>query len=195
MKKKKIGLKFSEKMSGYVAPGSIDFEDGERLGEKENDFLTLNLRVTIEDVDDFCKISGRKALLEGTVSHRPLGQNLPIREGEFILFGPVQRRVIELRDDQDNTFYTLEEDMDTLNLGSINSNRVVKVAAIKDNDKFRALDRVLEATDFFGKLDKACDQTGKEKEAFSPSKTYTAPRRWKISSLSIITIGYSTYKY
>ena len=78
-----------------------------------------------------------------------------------------QRRVVELRDIQGNTFYTLEEDMDTLNLGSINSDRVVKVAAIKDNDKFKALDRVLEATDFFGKLDTARDQSGKGKETFS----------------------------
>ena len=88
---KKVGLRFSEKMSGYVAPGEADFEDGERFGEKGNDFLLLDLRINIEDVDDFCKVSGRKALLEGTISYRPLGQNLPIRKGEFILFRPDQQ--------------------------------------------------------------------------------------------------------
>ena len=78
-----------------------------------------------------------------------------------------QRRVVELRDDAGTTFWALEEDMDTLNLGSINSDKVVKVAAIKDTDKFRALDRVLETTDFFAKLDRVFDQSGKAKEAFS----------------------------
>jgi uncharacterized protein (DUF362 family) len=57
--------------------------------------------------------------------------------------------------------------MDTLNLGSINSDRVVKVAAIKGSDQFKVLDEVLEATDFFGKLDAACAQSGKSKEAFA----------------------------
>ena len=88
---KKIGLKFSEKMSGYIAPGAADFQDGENLGEKQNDFLLMDLCITIEDVDDFCKISCRKALLDGTLSYRPLGQNLPIRRGEFILFRPDQK--------------------------------------------------------------------------------------------------------
>ena len=78
-----------------------------------------------------------------------------------------QRRMIEMRDNEGTTFYTLEENMDTLNLGNINSDRVVKVAAIKGADKFAALDQVLEATDFFGILDRACAQSGKEKEAFS----------------------------
>ena len=88
---KKVGIKFSEKMSGYIAPGVADFVDGERLGQKGNDFIFLDLTITIEDVNDFCKISGRKAALEGTVSYRPLGQNLPIRKGEFILFRPDQQ--------------------------------------------------------------------------------------------------------
>ncbi|MGD0627395.1 MAG: DUF362 domain-containing protein, partial [Thermodesulfobacteriota bacterium] len=78
-----------------------------------------------------------------------------------------QRRIVALRDDRGNMSYALEEDMDTLNLGSINSDRVVKVAAIKGSDQFKVLDEVLEATDFFGKLDAACAQSGKSKEAFA----------------------------
>jgi uncharacterized protein (DUF362 family) len=64
-------------------------------------------------------------------------------------------------------FYALEEDMDTLNLGSIGSDRVVRVAAIKGDDKFKALDDALEATDFFGKLDAACANSGKGREVFA----------------------------
>jgi uncharacterized protein (DUF362 family) len=78
-----------------------------------------------------------------------------------------QRRIVALRDEAGELFYALEEDMDTLNLGSISSDRVVKVAAIKASDKFKALDDVLERTDFFERLDAACQYSGKSKEAFS----------------------------
>ena len=60
----------------------------------------------------------------------------------------------------------MEEDMDTLNLGGLNSDRVATVASIKDPDKFRALDKVLEATGFFPKLDTAWRKSGKRKEDF-----------------------------
>jgi hypothetical protein len=85
---KKIGLRFSEKMSGYLAQGVQDFTAGEDLGKKQNKLLSFEVTIRIDEVSDFCKLSGRKALLEGTVSFNPLGQNLPIRNGEFILFRP-----------------------------------------------------------------------------------------------------------
>jgi uncharacterized protein (DUF362 family) len=78
-----------------------------------------------------------------------------------------QRRIVALRDPTGNIFHALEEDMDTLNLGSINSDRVVKVAVIKSSDKFKALDEVLRATDFFGRLDAACERSGKSKDTFA----------------------------
>ena len=78
-----------------------------------------------------------------------------------------QRRIVSLRDEEGKVFYALEEDMDPLNLGSINSDRVVKVAAVKNSDKLEALDRVLAMTDFFGKLDAACEQSGKGKEGLA----------------------------
>jgi uncharacterized protein (DUF362 family) len=84
----KIGLRFSEKMSGYLAEGKEDFEEGERTGKQQNDILSFEVTIGIEDVNDFCKLSGHKALLKGTVSYNPLGQNLPIRNGEFSLVRP-----------------------------------------------------------------------------------------------------------
>jgi uncharacterized protein (DUF362 family) len=87
-KTKGIGLRFSEKMSGYLAQGIQDFTEGEDLGQKQNNLLSFEVTIRIDEVSDFCKLSGRKALLEGTVSFNPLGQNLPIRNGEFILFRP-----------------------------------------------------------------------------------------------------------
>ena len=46
------------------------------------------MTIEIDSVDDFVKLSGHEAVLEGTVSYKPLGQKLPIRNGEFKLFQP-----------------------------------------------------------------------------------------------------------
>jgi len=59
-----------------------------------------------------------------------------------------QRRMFAMTDDQGKLFYALEEDMDPHILRSFNSDRQVKVAAIRDSDKFNAMKAVLEATDF-----------------------------------------------
>ena len=57
--------------------------------------------------------------------------------------------------------------MDPHILRSINSDRTVKVAALRDSDKFNALKNVLEATEFFHKLDRARESSGKRKEDFA----------------------------
>ena|GEM_PF-357540 len=79
-----------------------------------------------------------------------------------------QRRIVSMKDDASGEeFYALEEDMDTLNLSSVRSDEVVEVAAIKDPDKFKALDAVLESTGFFERLDGACELSPKSKESFA----------------------------
>ena len=85
---KKVGLQFSEKMSGHFTEGETDFEQGEKAGKSQNNYLLFEVTVHVEDVRDFCKLVGRKAQLTGTVSYKQLGQNLPIRNGEFGLFRP-----------------------------------------------------------------------------------------------------------
>ncbi len=84
----KLGLQFSEKMSGFLAEGETDFEQGEKTGKNQNNALVFEVIIHVEDVSDFCKLVARKASLTGTVSYPPLGQNLPIRNGEFGLFRP-----------------------------------------------------------------------------------------------------------
>ncbi len=86
--KEKVGLRFSERMSGYLTEGETDFEQGEKRGEEGNTPLSFDVTIHIEDVEDFTKLSGRKARLTGTLSHPPLGQDLPIRGGLFSLFRP-----------------------------------------------------------------------------------------------------------
>ncbi|NWF53199.1 MAG: hypothetical protein HXY45_00220, partial [Syntrophaceae bacterium] len=85
---KKVGLRFSEKMSGYLTEGEMDFKQGEKLGEEGNAPLSFEVTIHIDDVEDFTKLSGRKARLTGTISYPPLGEDLPIREGVFGLFRP-----------------------------------------------------------------------------------------------------------
>jgi uncharacterized protein (DUF362 family) len=57
--------------------------------------------------------------------------------------------------------------MDPHILRSIHSDRVVTVAAVRDSDKFKALNNVLETTDFFRRLATAWEHSGKNKEDFS----------------------------
>jgi uncharacterized protein (DUF362 family) len=84
----KVGLRFSEKMSGYLTEGEKDFEQGEKTGEQENNSCAFDVTIHIDDVEDFTKLSGRKAQLTGALSYPPLGQELPIRNGLFGLFRP-----------------------------------------------------------------------------------------------------------
>jgi uncharacterized protein (DUF362 family) len=77
-KKGRAGLKFRETMSGFLVRGETDFHEP----------LSFQVTIRIRDVEAFCKLSGRRAELEGTVSYKPLGQNLPVRKGQFVLFRP-----------------------------------------------------------------------------------------------------------
>jgi uncharacterized protein (DUF362 family) len=84
----KIGLRFSETMSGYLAEGVVDFEEGEKKGREQGHSLSFDAVIEIESVSDFIKLSGQEAKLSGTISYKPLGQNLTIRDGVFTLFRP-----------------------------------------------------------------------------------------------------------
>jgi uncharacterized protein (DUF362 family) len=87
-KAKKVGLRFSETMSGYLADGVEGFEEGEKKGQEQGNSLSFDVTIEIEGVSDFVKLSGQEAKMTGTVSYKPLGQGLPIKEGLFTLFKP-----------------------------------------------------------------------------------------------------------
>ncbi len=78
-----------------------------------------------------------------------------------------QRRIVVMPGTENGRALALEEDMNVIDLGAIRSDRTATVAAIKDPDRFRALDRVLEATDFFALLENARKNSGKSKDEFS----------------------------
>jgi uncharacterized protein (DUF362 family) len=78
-----------------------------------------------------------------------------------------QRRVVALPGTNGKWALALEEDMHVINLESVKSDKTATVAAIKDPDRFRALDLVLEETGFFNLLDETQSNSGKTKDGFS----------------------------
>jgi len=85
---KKVGLRFSETMSGYVAEGVEGFEEGEKRGQEQDTRFSFDVTIEIESVSDFVKLSGQEAKMSGKVSYKPLGEDLPIQGGVFTLFKP-----------------------------------------------------------------------------------------------------------
>ncbi len=85
---KKVGLRFSETMSGYLAEGVEGFEEGEKKGQEQDNRFSFDVTIEIESVSDFVKLSGQEAKMIGRVSYKPLGEGLPIQEGVFTLFKP-----------------------------------------------------------------------------------------------------------
>jgi uncharacterized protein (DUF362 family) len=104
---------------------------------------------------------------DAAISFKMLDENLLEINNDHFPTGTFQRRVVAMADAEGKLFYALEEDMDPHILRSIHSDKVVKVVAIRDKDKFSALKQVLEATDFLGKLDEVWKRSGKKKEDFA----------------------------
>ncbi|MHC4557931.1 MAG: DUF362 domain-containing protein [Planctomycetota bacterium] len=78
-----------------------------------------------------------------------------------------QRRIVKVRDPSGAECLALEEDMSRMRLDAINSDKKVTVASIRDQDKFTALDRVLEETDFKRVMEMYLSASGKSRAQFS----------------------------
>jgi uncharacterized protein (DUF362 family) len=78
-----------------------------------------------------------------------------------------QRRIVEVKDASGARCLALEEDMRAMRLEAIGCDRKTTVAAIRGEDKFRALDGVLEATRFYEVLEEKLRVSGKDRAAFS----------------------------
>lgn len=77
-----------------------------------------------------------------------------------------QRRIIKVTVPSGSECLALEEDMSLMRLEPINSEDEVSVATIRDTDKCRALDRVLDETRFDDTLIRALKASGKDKSQF-----------------------------
>jgi uncharacterized protein (DUF362 family) len=129
------------------------------FGKIINQIASMDLDI---EGDQWKILSGDEA-----TSFKMVDENLLEINNDHFPTATFQRRIVVMTDNQGRLFYALEEDMDPHILRSINSDKLVKVAAVKEGDKFNALKRVLEATDFFHKLNKAWESSGKRKEDFA----------------------------
>lgn len=131
------------------------------------------------------RVGSKELLMEGgqiTVQdlgprEEPAGQGPPffIKLGEPVLevnndhfpTAVFQRRIITVRDPSGETCLALEEDMDLMRLEAENCTREVTVAAIRDPNKFKALDAVLKATEFMPLVTRAWQASGKPQADFA----------------------------
>jgi uncharacterized protein (DUF362 family) len=81
-----IQFQFDESMSGHFCEGETDPRIGEETGKKQGNAIRFDVHVVIKDLGGFLKLSGHSGELTGAVSFKPLGENLPIRNGTFSLF-------------------------------------------------------------------------------------------------------------
>jgi len=80
--------------------------------------------------------------------------------------GIFQRRIVEVLDPSGVRCMALEEDMSVMRREAVNSDKEVTVASIRDNDKFKALDRVLDLTDFDALIEAKLTASGKPRDKF-----------------------------
>jgi hypothetical protein len=131
------------------------------------------------------RVASKEMLMEGgTIKVRDLGpQNAPpgkraplfhklepplleIKNNHFPT-ADFLRRIIRVQDPSGEPCLALEEDMDLMRLEKENSNKEVTVASIRDRDKFKALDAVLEETDFLKLVTAVQEASDKSKAEFA----------------------------
>lgn len=80
------GLRFTEKMTGYVALGETDALQGHRLGLRDDTRLTFRLTISTDDVRRMVNDREHSAAAEGWIDCDALGGRLAVERGEFNLF-------------------------------------------------------------------------------------------------------------
>lgn len=150
--------------------------DRQRLAKDQIDALlgALISRVTAKDLlmEDGKLTIGDLALREdspgnGTPLFGKLGDPILEVNNDHFPTAIFQRRIIEVEDPSGEKCLALEEDMDLMRRESENSSKEVTVASIKDLDKAKALDSVLEITGFMELIANRWKASGKPKNKFS----------------------------
>ncbi|MFZ5449564.1 MAG: DUF362 domain-containing protein [Thermodesulfobacteriota bacterium] len=131
------------------------------------------------------RVASKEMLMEGgTLSIHDLGpkaESTGLASPNFIKLGEpllevnndhfptavFQRRIISVKDPSGETCLAMEEDMDLMRVEAENSTKKVTVAAIKHQDKFAALDSVLEKTGFQDLVNGKWQASGKSKADFA----------------------------
>ena len=97
---------------------------------------------------------------------RKLGDPLLEVNNDHFPTAVFQRRIVEVQDPAGDRCLALEEDMSLMRREAIDSEKKVTVACIKDDDKLKALDLVLERTEFYRLVDAKLAASGKNRPAF-----------------------------
>jgi len=79
-------MTFDERMSGFYSPLTTEPSRGYRLGQRSDSYIHGQFRVTIEDMDRFVEDADHEAALEGNVTVKDLGEEVPLSDGRFNLF-------------------------------------------------------------------------------------------------------------
>ncbi len=77
-----------------------------------------------------------------------------------------QRRIIKVKDPSGANCLALEEAMNMMRLEGINSDKTCVVASVRDDDKYKALESVLDATKFWDFLEAKQVRSGKSPDQF-----------------------------
>ncbi|MEJ2673553.1 MAG: DUF362 domain-containing protein, partial [Deltaproteobacteria bacterium] len=96
-----------------------------------------------------------------------LGQPLLEVNNDQFPTADFQRRIIAVKDPSGESCLAMEEDMELMRLEKENSDETVTVAAIRDPDKLKALDSVLETTGFLDLVNRKWQASGKSKAEFA----------------------------
>lgn len=148
--------------SGILRTLSADLlvsESEQIIGDILGQISRMDLLVKGEQKEDMEMEEGDRLIV-------PQGDVLEINNDHYPR-GTFQRRIVALPGIDGSRVLALEEDMHVIDLEPIKSHKTVTVAAIKDPDRFAALEQVLEVTRFFNVLDEAQSNSGKTKDEFS----------------------------
>jgi uncharacterized protein (DUF362 family) len=83
---KGLGFEITETMSGWMGVGQSDFQEGESFGKTHNTSCSFSVKIEVDDLDSFFKLTGHQAKLTGSFDFTPLGKKIPIENGKFNLF-------------------------------------------------------------------------------------------------------------
>ena len=148
--------------SGVLSTLSADLLMGESeqiIGDILGQISRMDLLIKGEQKEDMETEEGDRLIV-------PQEEVLEINNNHYPT-ATFQRRIVALPGIDGSRALALEEDMNVIDLEPIKSHKTATVAAIKDPDRFRALDQVLEATGFFNVLNEAQSNSGKTKDEFS----------------------------
>ncbi|MHC4277716.1 MAG: DUF362 domain-containing protein [Planctomycetota bacterium] len=83
-----VGIRFKEKMDGYLGENIKDSHDGEDYGIRHSNPIRFEVEIEIDSVDDFIQVSTHEAELRGNFFCKSLGDEsgMAIENGRFNLF-------------------------------------------------------------------------------------------------------------